>query len=76
MSAKVGRRAAGQSENRTKAERPKGGRPRRDPGAVAKPLAIRLTPSERRVIEGAAERDGMSVSDWARRAMLLAAQGV
>lgn len=51
----------------------KGGRPRRDPSVVAKPLAIRLTPSERRAIEAAAERDGMSVSDWARRAMLLVA---
>ena len=53
----------------------KGGRPRRDPTGVAKPLAVRLTAHERKLIEDAAHRDGMQVSDWARRAMLIAAKG-
>lgn len=56
-------------------ERPKTGRPRRDPSSVAKPIAVRLTAYERKLIEEAAHRDGMHVSDWARRAMLIAAQG-
>lgn len=64
---------AGQSENRT--ERPKGGRPRRDPGATSTMFSLRLTAYERKLIEDAAHRDGMAVSDWARRAMLIAAQG-
>lgn len=57
------------------AAKSKGGRPRRDPSSVATPLAIRLTANERTLIEAAAHRDGMHVSDWARRAMLIAAQG-
>jgi hypothetical protein len=68
---KSGRPKTGQT-----VKRPKGGRPRRDPAGVAKPLAIRLTADERAKIERAADRDGVSVSDWARRAMLSAAQGV
>jgi len=55
---------------------PKIGRPKL-PKKLAKGalLSVRFTAEERRVLDAAAERDGLSLSQWARKTML-AASGV
>lgn len=44
----------------------KPGRPPRDPEGAAKIVPIRMTDSERERYQKAAERAGMSLSEWAR----------
>lgn len=41
----------------------------------AETLTLRLTKDERRSAESAADRDGLPVSEWARRAIVAAASG-
>lgn len=48
------------------------GRPPKPKGEVKSvTLTIRLTAAERRKIEAAAKRDGVSVGEWARRAIVV-----
>ena len=51
--------------------RPGAGRPAR--GEAATPLQIRVTVDERKALEMAAQREGKSLSEWARNALLLRA---
>lgn len=53
----------------------KPGRPR-VPKKLAKGslLSVRFSESERAALDAAAERDGVKLSEWARRALLAAAQ--
>ncbi len=37
-------------------------------------FSLRLTAGERAAIEAAAQRDGIALSNWVRRALLVAAQ--
>jgi len=39
-------------------------------------LSVRFTTEERRALDAAAERDGISLSQWARKTMLVASGGV
>lgn len=56
---------------------PKMGRPKL-PKKLAKGalLSVRFTAEERRVLDAAADREGLSLSQWARKTMLAAASGV
>lgn len=42
--------------------------------AKASLLSVRLAEGERKLIEQAAKRDGVGLSDWARRVLLAAAK--
>ena len=39
-------------------------------------LSVRFTAEERKALDAAAEREGLSLSQWARKTMLAAAGGV
>jgi hypothetical protein len=41
--------------------------------ALAPGISVRLTPAERKVIDAAVSRSGMSQSEWCRKMLLLAA---
>lgn len=43
--------------------------------AKASLLSVRFSESERAALEAAAERDGLRLSEWARRALLATARG-
>jgi hypothetical protein len=54
---------------------PKMGRPSLPKGeAKGALLSVRFAPEERRALEAAAERDGETLSQWARRRLLTAAE--
>ena len=54
--------------------RGKRGRPQKIGATRDVVLTIRLTPAERRMIDGAAERDRIPVSIWARAVLLKTAE--
>jgi hypothetical protein len=51
-----------------RSRKPKVGRPKLPKGQVKEVVAIRLTPDERSQFEAQAKHEGISLSDWIRRA--------
>jgi hypothetical protein len=62
-------RAALVAQARNEEKKRKAGRPKLPKGQVKNVIAIRLTDAEKREYESRAERAGLRLSDWIRRAL-------